>query len=743
MHRVRGLAITALAALSLTSCDELEGNTGTIAGQVSVEGAGIDGITVTLTNGATTRTSGGGSYRFDDVDAGVYNVIISGYPSDAVFDRTVEVVIILADGSSHTVDFTGSYIRTSSIRGRVTAEGRGLGRVTVRLTGPSDATAITAPNGEYALSNLRAGTYQVAISDFDPNEVAFPGTTMAVTVAAHESRVVSFDGTFLRTAGIQGQVIVEGTGLVGVNVSLVGGPDGAHRTTTTDAAGLYTFAQLRVGDYVVGISGYDSDAYEFEVTSQNVTLALGETANVRFEGTPLRSSGIDGRVSVNGEGISEVMVTLSGTANALTTTDASGRYAISDLAAGDYTVTISGYDEAAYSFEDSQDVTLGADSTAIVNFEGTALRTAGVAGTVMADGEGVAGATVTLTQVTGNTSSTVVGTKATADDGTYAFGDLAAGTYRVDISVDDDELSFESTSWQGQLAAGETARADFTGTILRTASIGGSVTVDGEGVEGVTVTLGGDAEATDTTDTDGRYSFTGLRKGSYTVRVEIPDTATYRVPADSLNIDVAVGQAWNNVSFTGTVLHQGTISGQVNVEGEALTGVTVTLSGAAEAIDTTDAAGGYTFTGLAVGIYTVTVTNPDTVAYAFETDSAIIDVGVKESRIQHFAGGAYPRRERFGQTVSGLQSEQRHLRRWLRGSVGACGHPGTAGDGPRQCRLRERHHGQHGCLRVPGPEARPVPGRGQHDQRGQSRARGGRSRLQRRRHRYLRHSRRG
>ncbi len=638
MHRVRGLAITALAALSLTGCDDLEGNTGTITGQVSIEGTGIDGVTVTLTNGATTRTSGGGTYRFSDVPAEVYNVIISGYPADAVFERTAELVIILADGSNHTVNFTGSYIRTSSIRGRVTAEGRGLDRVTVRLTGPSDAAAITAPNGEYALTNLRAGTYQVAISGFDSNAVAFASTTTAVTVSAHESRVISFDGTFLRTAGIQGQVIVEGKGLEGVNVSLVGGPDGAHRTTTTDVAGLYTFAQLRAGDYVVGISGYDSDAYEFEVTSQNVTLALGETANVRFDGTPLRSSGIDGLVSANGEGIGGVTVTLSGTANALTTTDAGGRYAISGLAPGDYTVTISGYDTAEYTFEDSQDVTLEADSTATVNFEGTALRTAGINGTVTADGEGVAGAIVTLNRVISSTASTVVETRTTPDDGTYAFGNLTAGTYRVEVSVDDDELSFAVTSWQGPVVAGGTARADFAGTILRTASIGGTVTVDGEGVEGVAVTLGGDAEATDTTSTGGSYGFTGLRKGSYWVGVETPDTATYSLVSDSLSVDLAVGEARDDLSFTGTALRQGAIRGQVNVEGEALAGVTVTLSGAAEAEQATGDDGVYSFEGLGVGIYTVTVTNPDTVAYVFETDTATVELGIKESRIRHFAG---------------------------------------------------------------------------------------------------------
>ena len=101
-------------------------------------------------------------------------------------------------------------------------------------------------------------------------------------------------------------------GLAGVNVSLNGGPDGEDMSTMTDAAGLYSFSKLRAGDYAVGISGYDADEFEFTVTSQNVTIALGETANVPFEGILLRTSGVAGRVSVGGMGIAAVTVTRFG-----------------------------------------------------------------------------------------------------------------------------------------------------------------------------------------------------------------------------------------------------------------------------------------------------------------------------------------------------------------------------------------------------------------------------------------------
>ena len=249
--------------------------------------------------------------------------------------------------------------------------------------GISSASAVTDDNGQYAFTGLRMGNYSVEISGFDNDEIGFSATAASVTVGVGESKIVSFDGTYLRTAGIMGRVSVEGAGLEGVTVSLSGGPDATDMTTETDAAGQYSFAKLRAGDYAVGISGYDTNDYEFEVTSQNVTVALGETANIPFEGVLLRTSGVSGRVSVEGIGLEGVMVTLSmADAEDMTAmTDAGGLYAFAGLAAGDYTVAIALSDEqmAAYVFEmTSMDVMVGDDETQIVNFEAEHAATASV-----------------------------------------------------------------------------------------------------------------------------------------------------------------------------------------------------------------------------------------------------------------------------------------------------------------------------------------------------------------------------
>ena len=182
--------------------------------------------------------------------------------------------------------------------------------------------------------------------------------------------MANFEGAYIRTAAVEGRVIIEGEGLAGVTVTLTGGPGNDNYTKLTGADGGYAFTELRPGDYQVSISGYDADDYEFASSSHDVSVDLDETETVSFTGVLLRTSGISGRVSVAGMGIADIAVTLSGAADDTTTTDASGQYAFAGLAAGDYTVSIA-VESAAYVFGSmSETRTVGDDDAQIVNFEG-------------------------------------------------------------------------------------------------------------------------------------------------------------------------------------------------------------------------------------------------------------------------------------------------------------------------------------------------------------------------------------
>ena len=96
----------------------------------------------------------------------------------------------------------------------------------------------------------------------------------------------NFEGAYIRTAAVEGQVIIDGEGLPGVMVTLTGGPGNDNYTKLTGADGEYAFGELRPGDYQVSISGYDPDDFEFASTAQDVSVDLEETETVSFTGHP-------------------------------------------------------------------------------------------------------------------------------------------------------------------------------------------------------------------------------------------------------------------------------------------------------------------------------------------------------------------------------------------------------------------------------------------------------------------------
>ena len=409
MRRLKLLTMATLMALTLTACDEgtpppIEPEpppdpVGMISGTVTIDGSGAAGLTATLSSGATQTTNTSGAFTFADVVAGSYTVTISGHPEDVTFPAATQSATIASNGQTVQLNFPGQYIRSSSVVGNVVASDAMmsatnsdaqpdvLAGVTVTLMGDhamAEPQQTDMSTGGYAFTGLRAGTYTVEISGY-PEDVKFDEVSMTVEVGVGDVGKANFEGAYIRTSAVEGRVIIEGEGLAGVMVTLVGGPGNDSYTKMTGANGEFTFTELRPGDYQVSISGYDVEDYEFASNSHDVSVDLDETETVSFTGVLLRTSGISGRVGVPGMGLPDIAVTLSGAADESAMTDASGQYAFSGLAAGDYTVSIAVTSDA-YVFESmSSDVTLGDDDSQIVNFEGAHATTASVSGMLFLD----------------------------------------------------------------------------------------------------------------------------------------------------------------------------------------------------------------------------------------------------------------------------------------------------------------------------------------------------------------------
>ena len=626
-----------------------------IMGQVTADDQPQEGITVSLQGRGESRsvtTNSAGQFSFDELRRGDYAVGISGYNTDQVsFDVTSQSVTV-AYGETANVPFEGILLRTAGIEGTVMVEGVGpIANVTVTISGEGESKDATTDNmGVYSFENLRAGEYSVAISGFDDDEYGFPdGTSATVTVELQETGTVPFDGIMLRTAAIEGTVTVgdDDAPLPGVMVTVSGGPRDEEHATTTNDDGMYMVENLHAGTYSVTISGYDTREYGFDPTTRTLTVDLRDTGEAAFQGELLRTAGVSGRVHVGGMGLGGVTVTLTGEESREGNTNADGQYGFSGLAAGDYMVTISGWDEVEYHFEPTMEISLELDeSMPGVNFAGRALRTATVMGYVTVEGDALPGVAVTLIRVTGLTSGEVLGAMATGEDGGYSFGPLLAGAYQVridDNSADADEHDFaDGTTQTTAVDTDGTASVNFAATIIRTAGVSGMVTVDGDAMADVEVTLTGDHAPDDntmTTGDDGGYGFGGLRKGDYTVSIENPDADAYSFPSTSQSLNLSVGQEQTGISFAGARLMQASISGQVHAEGDPVPGVMVTLSGAADAEDVTDDNGEYNFPSLAGGDYMVTIAGWDDAAYEFAgAETAVDGLGTDEFKIVDFRG---------------------------------------------------------------------------------------------------------
>ena len=587
---------------------------------------GFDGITVNLLGEdgqvvATTTTKADGTYSFSKLPAGKYTVKVE--PSD------------LLKKLEQTEDPDGTKDNTSGV-------------VQVNHDNPS----VTNVNFGYATNYTIKGT---VYRDADRSETLEDGEKL-------------YEGVTVDLLDTDGHVVA---------------------TTTTDAKGTYAFTNLEEGTYKVRVrkEGPIADLVQTEDpdatkdnTSGDITLELndpikenvnfGYISNNSISGTVYRDDNRSNSLGGGEAGYPEQTVQLldkDGTVIATTKTDANGNYSFDNLPDGTYSVKVI-KDGALTDLEQTEDPDATKDSASEpivlnednptkknVNFgyvpdyfiKGTIYRDGNRSGALDTDEKLYEGVTVNLVDADGN----VVATTTTDEKGNYSFDKLPAGTYSVKVVKDGPIASLEQTGdpdatkdnasepitlnndnpSETDVNFGYVNNNSLSGTVYRDDSRNGDQDGTEPGYSGVSVQLldkDGNVVATTTTDSNGKYSFSKLPDGTYSVKVvkdgELADTEQTEDPdANKDNASEPVTLVEDNpskdnidfgyvpdYSIHGLVYRDGDRDEAHGATEKGYANQTVELrdkDGKVVATTTTDENGAYSFEKLPAGDYTVKV----------------------------------------------------------------------------------------------------------------------------------------
>ena len=251
-----------------------------------------------------------------------------------------------------------------------------------------------------------------------------------------------------------------------------------------------------------------------------------------------------------------------------------------------------------------------------------------LSGTITSGSVALPGVTITLS---GTGSGKIAVTDAS---GNYTFTELTNGSYTITPTLAG--YGFNQVSQAVTIIGANVTAINFTATANSdtTYSISGTVTSGGVSLSGVTMTLSGASSGIKTTDSSGKYSFTGLANGSYTIT---PMLSGYVFNQVSQVVTVN-GANTININFTATATNPGTtysISG--TIVGEILQGVTIALSGTSSRTATTNASGNYSLTGLTNGSYTIT---PSLSGYVFTPVNRTVTINGTNATVPSFTASS-------------------------------------------------------------------------------------------------------
>lgn len=304
---------------------------GTISGAPS-------GMTIALTGGSigSTVTSTGGTYTFTGLLPGAYTLTPSS--TSFTFAPTSTSVTITASPLTAATIVATAIPVAHSISG--TVSGPFTSGVLITVTGTATATATTGAGGTYTVTGLFDGSYTVTPSyagyTFTPNSTAVTISGLNLTGKNFTSAVI-IAPTYTLSGTVNGPYVA------GVTITMSGA---GTATTTTNASGAYSFANLPAGTYILTptLAGY-----AYIPAAPSVVITNADMTQVFAASSAIASSSVSGTITYAGAktGLVYLRVFNSGgctncsasAGTSIALTSGSGSYTIRGLQPNTYTVT--------------------------------------------------------------------------------------------------------------------------------------------------------------------------------------------------------------------------------------------------------------------------------------------------------------------------------------------------------------------------------------------------------------------
>ncbi len=450
-------------------------------------------------------------------------------------DAPSELPLKVETDDHHGVIFNGDRITIlplTSVTFLVEADEVGIPfNITLSVEGCEGGLSVQGP-GEYTLTGLISENPEVSVT-------ATEGVLWNLSRQDEESYRLAV----LPEAIISGRVCYLAGGMAdGISIRL---SNGSVTTTTED--GQFSFRGLTSGEYTVTPEIPEGMVASRKET-EHIDLGIGETETVEF--VFMEPATVTGQLKGSRDLVSNVPLSLD-PGGQTTATDAEGRFEFEGLSLGTYRLSASAVGNAVLE-NTSFTVTRSGEQ---ITVEPSFIIPARISGMIWRDNDddgyltekdsAVNNVLVELLAEDGRVLQQVN----SQSDGTYEIGGVAAGTYKLRVTLPDGLIfskrvgsvervisGVDSSVGESdflQISEGECLDGMNIGSVA-TGKIYGFVWIDSNadgvkdadelaypGAEIIITRSGGIYQQTAMTDTDGRYSFDAIRMGNYELRIRV------------------------------------------------------------------------------------------------------------------------------------------------------------------------------------------------------------------------------